>query len=865
MGRVLKLINVLCLLLAVNIRSKLIFANTTLTIINSNVPTESATNQETTIELTTFSSIVTLNTGMPPETTFMKSKHNRSNSIMFECSLELADVGVVQKIQALVAENKELIFIHFHLLNQTTVLHGPNDTIYDILTVVRAAGGFGNELLEMHPQFEQLSVGTLMFGVEHVNIALRIISRGCSRQHELQSALLSIVTTELNMLQMGNDNDLARLCQMHAENVNGLASFYYNCCTVDGNGEFVCSRLEINQWMNILLVSMNICYVLAFLCSPLLIPTSWYDNNANEITLRMEDTFEIKLSNKNVLTKIKKSQTNKQIINYFDNKDTLKAKEIKLKMLAMNTVSTDYVHAGIFHYLYRTFIKCQVKDHDYVKDCCHTDVCICSKRVCFWHKCLQPFMQHIFLGCLLLPWVIRIIFYNVFESADRNKRETFALRINLKYPNMLQWSLTYSLKPNHPFFICIYVFIVFVPFSKTFLKSAMNTSGININIQQLNSETRKFVRLLVLPCRKLGVAGCLISPFYLLIISPLVLISFILPYVPIIKVSYTLLDAIMNGLLKIAEEELKTYEFINIVKFFLRVTSLIMVFLAVGSSMFICFEVVIFFLQIVLYFAIGIILNASSVLTYATFAGMLLFYVYDTLRNVQKKYESFSRAVIEFSISYMKNQVKKTFSGKNELQHSAFQFKILNKSPNDSHIKILFDVSRKKLLLKSKQPCLFFDENCKPYLNEKAFFTMCYMKVIRAPGSLWTNYKSAAINFLVIVFFLFSVVIIVLAFGKTQGIPGTYQAIATLGGGLIPLVLRRYFFKSDDVFDFETNHFLVDDELQQLFETYHETWEIVDIPVDTDHEDGETAFVIEISEARDNSQSEDAKSDFSIA
>ncbi|VDI82458.1 Hypothetical predicted protein [Mytilus galloprovincialis] len=609
MDRALKLINVLYLLLAVNIKPKLTFANTTLTVINSNVSTESTTNQETTIEFTTMSSIVTPNTGISPETTFMKSKHNRSNSIMFECSLELVDVGVVQKIKALVAENKELIFIHFHLLNQTPILLGPNDSIYDILTVVRTAGGFGNELLEMHPQFEQLSIGTLMFGVEHLNIALRIMSRGCSRQEELQSALLSIVTTELNMVQMGNDNEFTRLCQMHAENVNGIAAFYYNCCRVEGNGEFVCNRLEINQWMTILLFSMNICYGIAFLCSPLLIPTSWYDTNAHEITLRIEDTFEIRLSNGNLLTKIKNAQTRQQIINSLNNKYKfpLKAKEIKLKMLEMNTVSTDYVPAGIFHYLYRTFIKCQVKDHEYVKDCCHADVCTCTKH----------------------------------------KRE--------------------------------------------------------------------------------------------------------------------------------------------------------------------------------------------------------------------KKYESFSQAVIDFSISNMEKQVKETFSGKNELQHSAFQFKILNKSSNDSHIKILFDVSRKKLLLKSKQPCLFFDENCKPYLNEKAFFTMCYMKVIRAPGSLWTNYKSAAINFLVIVFFLFSVVTIVLAFGKTQGIPGTYQAIATLGGGLIPLVLRRHFFKSDDVFDFETNHFLVDDELQQLFETYHETWEIVDIPVDTDHEDGETTFVIEIREARDNSQSEDAK------
>lgn len=423
MGRVLKLINVLCILLAVNIRSKLIFANTTLTIINSNVPTESATNQETTIELTTFSSIVTLNTGMPPETTFMKSKNNRSNSITFECSLELADVSVVQKIQALVAEKKELIFIHFNFLNQTPILLGPDDRIYDILTIVRTAGGFGNELLEMHPQFEQLSIGTLMFGVEHINIALRIMSRGCSRQKELQNALLSIVSTELNLLQMENDNEFTRLCQMHAENVSGIASFYYNCCTVDGNGDFACNRLEITKWMTVLLFCMNISYILVFLYSPLLIPTSWYKTYVNEIKLRVKQSFKLEL-NENDQMKPKQIQVNvlpDQIYKH------VMVKEIKLKMLETNTVSTDYVPAGIFHYLYRTFIKCHVRDHEYVKTCCNTDICIIPYfKGLVWRKCLLPLMQPIFLMLLLISWIVRIIFFYIYESEDRTNRESFS-------------------------------------------------------------------------------------------------------------------------------------------------------------------------------------------------------------------------------------------------------------------------------------------------------------------------------------------------------------------------------------------------------------------------------------------------------
>lgn len=835
MGLALKVISVLCLLFVVNITSELTFDNTTLTSINSNFSKESTTNHEVTTGISSISFIVTRHTSMSPETTSIKSKNRLPHSKIVGCTLELADVSIKQQVQSFLAEGKELIFLHFYLLNKTkTITEGPNDTIYNIFTIVRTKGGFGNEFLVMHPQFEQFSLGTLMFGVEHVRVPIQLLSTVCLTQKELNKALFAIVRHDLNLLTIKDNKDETRLCQIHIEDVEGLASFYYNCCKEDSNGNFFCSRLETNRWMDVLIVSMNICYVIVFLYSPLLIPTSWYKAGINEITLRFQRSITLKLSDqfhKECKTK-KPEELNEKIkvLVGTDESLLLKVNEIKLKILEMKTVSTDYVPAGIFHYLYRTFIKCQEKDHKYVKDCCDTDICKCSNNRCLmWHQCLLPLMQLIFLLFLLIPWVVRIVFFFVFESDDRNSRESFARKINLKYPNILQWSLTYSLKPYHSFFICIYVFIAFIPFCKSFLKQALQSSGINDNTRRSSSEIEGLVGLLVYPCTKLGLAGCLISPFYIMIISPFVIIRFILPNIPIFKVSWTLLYGLAKGLRGMYKAKWKTWNCSVIAFNLLRSTILIMVFMAIGSSMFICLEVVIFFLQIGLYFAIGIILNASSVLTYATFAGMLLFYVYDTLRNVREKYEAFSQAIIDFSVSDMQKQVIETFKDKKELQCSAFQFKILNEGSDRSHIKIEFEEKRNKLLLQSQFPCLFLDENSKPYLNEKAFFIMCKMKVLRAPGSLWENYKKAAFNFMVIAFFLTFVVIIVLAFGKTQGIPGTYQAIATLGGGLIPLILRRYFFKSEDVFDFKTDHFLLRGELQQLLEDNWETWEIVNI------------------------------------
>lgn len=253
-----------------------------------------------------------------------------------------------------------------------------------------------------------------MFGVEHVHIPLRIMPIRCLKQWELQLTLLKIVKSDLGLLQKKNDGTLARLCQTHAENVDSLASFYYNCCTVHNNSELVCNRLETNKWMGVLLVGMNICYVIVFLYSPLLIPTSCI----NRITLRIERIFKLRLSDEIA----KPLKTKISMVNILsDRQDShMEVNGIQLKILEMNTVSTDYVPAGIFHYLYRTFIKCHVKDHEYVKDCCDTDIFkvhYCKKetsKCLVWHKCLQPLMQHIFLLCLLIPWVVRILFFLCF-------------------------------------------------------------------------------------------------------------------------------------------------------------------------------------------------------------------------------------------------------------------------------------------------------------------------------------------------------------------------------------------------------------------------------------------------------------------
>lgn len=264
------------------------------------------------------------------------------------------------------------------------------------------------------------------------------------------------------------------------------------------------------------------------------------------------------------------------------------------------------------------------------------------------------------------------------------------------------------------------------------------------------------------------------------------------------------------------------------------------------TPLFLCLEVIVFVLQIMMYVTIGIILNASRVLTYVTFAGILLFYAYNSIRHVRKKYELFSRTVMEFFIMHLKKPIKELIKD-GVIQNCALQF--LDRKDNSQLDTVFFKDD--KITLSSHLPFLFFDDNGKPSLNENVFFKMCKMNSIGAPGLLWENYRKAFINFLIIVLFLFLVATIILAFGQSQGIPDTYQALATLGGGLIPLLLQKYLFKSHDLSDFRTEHFLFSEELNSVFENYLIHFEVADIegsPSDPPHTGKCQQIIIDFSE-----------------
>ncbi|CAC5369967.1 unnamed protein product [Mytilus coruscus] len=481
-----------------------------------------------------------------------------------------------------------------------------------------------------------------MFGVEHVDVQLKHMSSECffnSTEEQVHKDLIAFATKEFRLLE--NSSSDQRICSMYVDNINGRAEFYYKCCFRNANFSFECRIIEKTFWVNILFFAMTFIYIVAFLYSPLLIPTSWYKKNVVTFTFSLSKTIFISFTKKDTKSNVDHNTyilTNKDkehmdnfkskvsVLDKTNNKDKASCvywdiKEVKIRLQDTKKTSSTFVPGSMFHFLYRTFVECRVKDHEYVEECCDAKCCPCYE--------------------------------------------------DLKWLSFLQ-------------------------------------------------------------------------------------------------------------------------------------------------------------LFILMYVAIGVILNASQVVTYVTFAGILIFYAYNSIRQVLNKYERFSQTVFKYIMRNLKDL-------KCGLKNIALQLKLTEDrnalepaedciAPSQSIV-----VENNKIMLSSEMPFVFFDDHGKPSINEEVFFKMCHINSNGAPGSLWGNYKKAFIHFFIIVLFLLLVATIVLAFGQSKGVTGTYLALATLGGGLIPLILRKYFFRSHDLCDCGTEQNLFWDEVKPMFTKYETSFEVDDI------------------------------------
>ena len=126
---------------------------------------------------------------------------------------------------------------------------------------------------------------------------------------------------------------------------------------------------------------------------------------------------------------------------------------------------------------------------------------------------------------------------------------------------------------------------------------------------------------------------------------------------------------------------------------------------------------------------------------------------------------------------------------------------------------------------------LFFSKFDVPQIPKSLFFLASQLPYSFLPGSVLINYLKALVQLGIILIFLIFVLVVVLAFGDTYNISTSNQLLATVAGGLLPLLLQKLFRKhTTPVIDKDSISFRVF--LHELLDTFEQSWPVYDIVTD---------------------------------
>ncbi|XP_072163217.1 uncharacterized protein [Diadema setosum] len=146
----------------------------------------------------------------PTEDTCLKARsensmHAQNSSSTVECTL------LIRNKESMMAQlrnvfSKGAIFVYFKLdFNSTFTMYSNSSYVVDPLTWVLAVDGKGKLLLTYPFDFEQLSLGTLSYGVFHMNLTVAVPHNGCFQKGDdgIKRQIVALLVSEL--VQSVND------------------------------------------------------------------------------------------------------------------------------------------------------------------------------------------------------------------------------------------------------------------------------------------------------------------------------------------------------------------------------------------------------------------------------------------------------------------------------------------------------------------------------------------------------------------------------------------------------------------------------------------------------------------------------------
>lgn len=585
----------------------------------------------------------------------------------------------------------------------------------------------------------------------------------------------------------------------------------------------------------------------------------WNQNSGKNKSLKSEYIETSDRTNTPVsFQKFRKMRKFKKTLRSLDNDKVynIKVSKIQFRVGSDELVSANDVPTGFFKACYDAIIQGGLRGQKEMKTCCYANIFGSFQTVYPWYKCWRTFMGILLSLAVCTPWIIRVALFYGYENGIRETRQVAAESRNLKIE--LENNLAYYVTPFHVFFIVCYALVLGVYFLLGVLSMVL-FRDITALVQEMmqrclvdmfDDSRRKVFRwslvVLLKPLTKCGIFGLVFGIFYWVLIVPVVALVFAYYLFPTVYLTVSFVSLFFNfsthfdfkcealrkrfwrmntffgdpfsfELLKPQEtneddetnihsnnkKNMNNYRTIQLLWICLTVTFLIMVM----SFFIISIECIIFLIEVAVYTMIGLILNSSHAMQYISTFSLAYLYYNTCFGGISKIFLKYNKAVHSILYKENKKQVDRVAREHCKDQKNT-AFKTALKS-GDQHDVTQYRSNQKTEMrtdfgmpkLKTNKIILLLDRHDKQYITKKFFFEIC--KSTDGPGPLVDHIIKAVRRFLTIGIFLVFVTIVVLAFGESYSISFSNQLLASLAGGVVPLILIKanVLFSESEVID----------------------------------------------------------------
>jgi len=268
------------------------------------------------------------------------------------------------------------------------------------------------------------------------------------------------------------------------------------------------------------------------------------------------------------------------------------------------------------------------------------------------------------------------------------------------------------------------------------------------------------------------------------------------------------------------------YQATNWRRFTVYVFSAMLCIATLYSVVIVMAEVIGCLIEIIVFTIMGIIVNASTMLRYVMLIMMILIYSADCFNNMGKKYLKLNKALFNEVKGRIKDIAEVTSLPSFMQENRGFKSQELGEQAEYESPDDLAEKPMNHWLINDL--VLFIDSEDMPRIPRQLFDEVCQIRVAGVPGPVFRGLIEAFESFIKAVLFVLFVFIIVLTFGAVYKISSTNQTLATVLGGLLPMILRT--FLAPPTPDVELGTVSFKSKLDEVIKNFCQKWPIYDFP-----------------------------------